>query len=271
MPHRIWRRLTWILLLAAAPSALAQGTNPFAGDATAVEEGRRLFAVSCASCHGSTGEGGQGQAEGVRPPDLTRGVFKAGNRDADLYRVISNGSPGTIMPSFANLGSDQVWRLITFIRSLSAPSAVGPGDPAAGEALFWGKGDCGRCHQIGERGNRMGPDLTRGSRRATAQTIRQSIVAPGDAITPGYEVGVIVTNDGRTIRGLVRFFTNFAARIVDSNGNETTYLRDEVQSMSREMTSLMPANYGQLFTAAEVDDLAAYIIKLRNSNSGANQ
>ncbi|HEY1859664.1 MAG TPA: c-type cytochrome, partial [Gemmataceae bacterium] len=71
-----------LLALAFAPgSCFAQAqTNPFAGNTQAVADGAKLFAQSCAPCHGRDGTGGQGQAEGMRPPDLTRGVFKAGRQ-----------------------------------------------------------------------------------------------------------------------------------------------------------------------------------------------
>lgn len=256
MRHGQW--FTALPLFVLAPSVCC---------AQSVEAGRKLFAVSCAPCHGNSGEGAQGQAQGIRPPDLTRGIFTAGTRDEDLYRVIAKGVPGAGMPSFEPLGADQIWGLVTFVRTLSRPEGAPAGKPAAGEALFWGKGDCGRCHAVGSRGINLGPDLTRGGRRSTLQRLRRSIVAPDEEITPGYEVVTIVTRDGKTVSGLSRFFDNFSARLIDSSGNERTYLREEVVSMRREMRSLMPADYGKIFSDAELDDLVAYIMKLRSGAS----
>ena len=256
------------LILGAPFMCRAQaGPNPFAGDTQAVDEGRKLFAVSCAPCHGRNGEGAQGQTEGVRPPDLTRGIFKAGNRDEDLFGLIAKGVPASGMPSFAQFATDQIWRLAAFVRTLSRSENARTGNPAAGEALFWGRGDCGRCHAVGSKGVNLGPDLTQGGRRRTAQRVKRAIVAPDEEITPGFEVVTIVTRDQKTVSGLERFFDNFSARLIDSSGNERTYLRDEVVSMRREMRSLMPANYGQIFSDAELDDLVAYIMGLRSQGS----
>ena len=97
-----------------------------------------MFAVSCAPCHGATGEGAQGQAHGMRPPDLTRGVFQAGGRDEDLFGVIAKGTSAG-MPSFEPLGADQIRNLVAFVRTLSRPAGAASGDPATGEALFWGR------------------------------------------------------------------------------------------------------------------------------------
>jgi putative heme-binding domain-containing protein len=270
MRHRdgLISALPLLLVLAPFLCRAQSGANPFARNAQAVEEGRKSFAVSCAPCHGRNGEGAQGQSEGIRPPDLTRGSFKAGPRDEDLFRVIAKGVEGSGMPSFEPLGTDQIWRLVAFVRTLSRPEGSAAGNAAAGETLFWVKGDCGRCHAVGSRGaNRganLGPDLSRGGRRSTAQRLKRSILAPDDEIAPGYEVVVIVTRDGKTVSGLARFFDDFSARIIDSSGKERTYLRDEVVSMRREMRSLMPGDYGKIFSGPELDDLVAYILTLQS-------
>ncbi len=254
-----------VLLLVLGPGIRAQtGPNPLARNPQAVEEGGKLFAVSCAPCHGRNGEGGQGHAEGVRAPDLTRRVLKAGTHDEDLFRVIAKGVPAGGMPGFEPLGADSIWRLVAFVRSLSRSEGTIAGNAAAGEVLFWGKGGCGRCHAVGARGINIGPDLTRGGRRSTAQRVRRSIVAPDEEIAEGYELVTIVTPDGKTATGVARFYDSFSVRLVDTSGNERTYLRDEVVSMTREMRSLMPGDYGKVFSNQEVDDLVAYIMRVRS-------
>ena len=203
-----WKPVLALLLAAPMVCRPQSGPNPFAESAQAAEEGGKLFAISCATCHGRNGEGGRG-------PDLSRGVFNAGRRDEDLFHVISQGVAGSEMISYQPLGTDQIWRLVTFIRTLSRSGAAQSASAAAGEALFWGKGDCGRCHQIESKGVSFGPDLTRG-RRVTPQKLKTAIVAPDDDITPGYAVVTVVTRDKKTISGLQRFYDNFSARLIDA-------------------------------------------------------
>jgi cytochrome c oxidase cbb3-type subunit 3 len=263
MRHEYWPKSAWAALLLAPVVCWAQaGANPFAGNAQSAAEGKKLFSLSCAPCHGATGAGAQGQVEGMRPADLTRGVFKAGRGDEDLFRVISEGVRGTEMPSFKSLGTDQIWSLVVFIRTLSATPVVN-GNPAAGEALFWGKGGCGNCHQMGSRGARFGPDLTR-SRRKNPENLKQDIIDPNADITPGYAVITVITRDGKKISGLQRWLDNFSARLIDESGNERTFLRDEVTSITREMRSTMPDNYGKIFSEEQLTDLVAYIVKSRS-------
>ncbi|HWB83448.1 MAG TPA: c-type cytochrome [Bryobacteraceae bacterium] len=265
----MWSTLACALLLVAPSLCFAQADgNPFTGNPQEVAAGARAFAVSCAPCHGRTGEGTQGQAEGIKPPDLTRGVYKFGSRDGDLYHLISRGIPESGMPSFEQLGTAQIWRLIAYVRTLPQPRKPATGDAVAGEALFQGKGRCGQCHAVRSTGGGVGPNLSYDARLNDPQKIRRAIVAPDDEIAPGYTVVTIVTRDHQTLSGIARFFDDFSARVADSSGGERTYLRDEVISMQRDTHSLMPDNYGTVFSSAELDDLVAYVIKLRTEGRG---
>jgi cytochrome c oxidase cbb3-type subunit 3 len=250
-------------VLALAVACLAQENaasrkNPFAGDAHAVESGRLLFRMSCSGCHGLRAAGGRGG------PDLTRGTYSTGDADKDLYSVISNGVPGTEMPSFREpLDESNIWRLVTYVRSLShAGAAAIKGDRVAGEKLFWGKGSCGQCHRVGMRGTAIGPDLTRAGKQRSLAYLRESVVSPDADLTPGYATVVVVTRDGTKITGVEKGFDNFSARLIDLSGHYYSFLKDNVRSMEREYRSVMPSNYGRMFNSHELDDLLAYLASL---------
>ena len=251
-----------IVLALAVPWLVQQDKppqkNPFAGDAQAIESGRVKFRMSCAGCHGLHATGGR------NGPDLTRGTFAAGDTDADVYRVISKGVPGTEMYSFDSLDSDELWRLVSYVRSLTPhETAAIPGDAAAGEPLFWGKGGCGRCHRVGTRGSSVGPNLTRAGRQRSLAYLRESVVAPDADTTAGYATITVVTRDGRTITGVEKGFDNFSAQLMDLSGRYESFQKDDVTSIKREYRSLMPLNYGRLFSNRELEDLLAYLAGLR--------
>jgi len=236
----------------------ASQKNPFAGDANAVESGRLLFRMSCAGCHGLHATGGRGG------PDLTRGTYSTGDADKDLYSVISNGVPGTEMPSFREpLDDPNIWRLVTYVRSLSHAGATPiKGDRVAGEKLFWSKGSCGQCHRVGIRGVAIGPDLTRVGKQRSLAYLRESIVSPDADLTPGFATVVVVTRDGTKITGVEKGYDNFSARLIDLSGRYYSFLKDNVRSMEIEYRSLMPSNYGRMFNPRELDDLLAYLASL---------
>lgn len=93
-----------------------------------LENGRKLFAASCAGCHGIEGKG-DGRQEmitnlgyPVKPRDLTAGIFKGSPDSADLYRRMIAGIPGSPMPSYTGIFTDdQIWDMIHFVQSLSNP------------------------------------------------------------------------------------------------------------------------------------------------------
>ncbi len=250
-----------LLALIALCAALAQAQttlhNPFQNDSQAAEAGRGAFRIYCSPCHGIRAEGGRG-------PDLTRGVYSAGETDADLFNVISNGVPGTEMPSFSlGLGDENTWRVVSYLRSVTRRDGEQvTGNPASGEKLFWGKGGCGGCHRVGTRGGRMGPDLTRIGRTRNLKYLRDSVISPDADLTPGYNTITVVTRAGKKIVGVQRGFDNFSAQLMDAQENYYSFLKSEVSSVKREFRSLMPDGYGKLFTKAELDDLVAYLAGL---------
>lgn len=93
------------------------------------EAGKKIYEVRCLWCHGATGEGNgfAAQFTNVRPRDFTSGIFKFKRSlpgqvaaDEDLFRTISNGLPGTPMPSWKLVLSDKErWDVIEYIKSFT--------------------------------------------------------------------------------------------------------------------------------------------------------
>jgi mono/diheme cytochrome c family protein len=116
---------------AAASAQQDESNNPFANDPAAIAAGSVLYQKTCQTCHG-------GEARGDRGRALAKGSLPHGNDD-DLFHNIRTGIPGTEMPAFSGLASDAVWRIVSYLRSLSgngaAANEVVPGDAAAGDAV----------------------------------------------------------------------------------------------------------------------------------------
>ena len=257
---RYSRCVYWSLVIFALASvAYAQNTdNPLAGDPKSADGGRAVFRPYCVPCHGVHGNGGRG-------PDLTLGLYAAGEKDSDLFRVIANGVPGTEMAGFgSDIREEDIWRVVSYIRSIAHHDATDiAGDRAKGEKSFWGKGGCGACHAVGRRGGHMGPDLTRVGEKRSRAYLRESVLEPSKDISPGYATITIVKRDGTKLTGVERGFDDFSAQLMDASGNYYSFLRSDLRSATRELYSLMPDNYSLLFKAGEIDDLLAYLVSLR--------
>jgi putative heme-binding domain-containing protein len=199
---------------------------------------------------------------------LTRGVYSAGGKDSDLFRVIANGVPGTDMTGFAgDLREEDIWRIVAFLRSIARHDLPEiPGDRAAGEKLFWGKGGCGPCHLVNSKGGRLGPPLGRIGRERSLAYLRESVLTPNSDLMPQYATITAVKRDGTKIIG-VGDLDNFSVQIRDADGNYHSFLRSDLSYVARELRSLMPDNYGGLFTPGEIDDLLAYLASLRGAEA----
>ncbi len=256
--RRMMRKL-WIVGLAAAATGLAQTpqANPYANDPNAIGDGKPMFSLRCAPCHGRNADGG-------RAPDLTRGVYSVGDTDEDLFNVIANGAAGTEMPDFlSRIGEANVWRLVTYVRSVAKHDATQMhGDVASGKALFTGKGHCAQCHAINGEGGRMGPDLTRAGRQRSMKYLRESLTDPDADITPGFNTITVVLKNGKKVVGVQRNFDTFSAQLIDISGEYHSFMTSDVTSITREFKSMMPS-YKDSFSASQMDDILAYLATLR--------
>jgi cytochrome c oxidase cbb3-type subunit III len=106
--------------LAAGGTLPAAGTltNPHTGDRAVAKQGGLLFTtMNCDGCHG-------GGASGWVGPNLGDGRWRYGGSDAEVFNSIYFGRPKG-MPAFGGvLGTEGVWTLVTYLRSLPAPPDV---------------------------------------------------------------------------------------------------------------------------------------------------
>jgi mono/diheme cytochrome c family protein len=121
--HRISRAYRGGLVVALcvlSPGAVAAQqaiTNPFAGRADVIDEGRSRFNQYCAHCHGTNAY------QGERPRDLRRLNLRYGQQAPRVfYEVVSNGRLDKGMPVWTTVLSDEVlWQIFTFLETVQTP------------------------------------------------------------------------------------------------------------------------------------------------------
>lgn len=108
-----------------APAEFLEKTNPLPESADHLQAGKKLFMetakpLACMNCHGARGNGAGALGAGLIPPprNFTCGATMKDVPDGQLFWVIKHGSPGTGMMQFSGLSDDEVWQLISYIRSL---------------------------------------------------------------------------------------------------------------------------------------------------------
>ncbi|MBZ5649238.1 MAG: cytochrome c [Acidobacteriia bacterium] len=123
------RRLSLALVLVLAPAAVMFGAadgswmrnvpardhekvSPYGGQDDAIAAGRRIFVDRCSHCHGEDAEGTK-----KRPPLKSERVQHQAT-EGDLHWLLVNGNMKKGMPSWARLPDQQLWQVISYLKSL---------------------------------------------------------------------------------------------------------------------------------------------------------
>ena len=122
---------------------------------------------------------------------------------------------------------------------------------------------CAQCHRFGAIGKDYAPDLTKIAQTTQRRDILRSIFFPSERVDPKYHATVIVTRDGKTVRGLV--VSETAEAIVLKTGEEVEPLnvaKAEIAKRTKEPVSIMPDDLPDRLPGrdAAIRDIAAYLM-----------
>jgi len=221
-----------------------------------VEAGSRLYRANCFVCHGPDGD----SIPGV---DFRRAQFKRVASDADLFRVITGGVPGTAMPPTA-MSDGNRYAVAAYIRSLhdSAQSAAGSGDANRGRALFEGKGGCAACHRVNGRGSRVAPDLSEAGAIRSAEYLEHSILNPAESILPEHRYVRVVTRQGTTFTGRRLNEDTHTIQMIDTDERLHSFGKSDLRELTLLTTTNMPS-YKDKLTPPEIADVVTYLLSLK--------
>jgi putative heme-binding domain-containing protein len=294
----VFAALIALLLFCASnlrPSGAATSTGQQEAklkDPQFIAEGSKLFGPTCgnAYCHGTGGAGGGA-------PRL-RGK---GLESSYLFKSISNGIPGTAMPSFkTELSEEQVWKLIAFIMADADASVVARPEatavdnrstqitvrqaPAAsagagsmmgnvqeGKALFFDSArpkSCHYCHSMEGQGTSIGPDLSKIGDRPARQLF-SSIILPHQIKDPRYATVTLRLRNGESVTGVKKEEDDESIRVFDTTELPAvlrTVQKVDVIKSEAASESIMPKDYASTYTVKQLLDLVTF---LKSSESKA--
>lgn len=131
------------------------------------------------------------------------------------------------------------------------------------EAFFAEKSKCATCHVVGDRGKRVGPDLTTIGASRSAKDLLESIIFPSSTIVRQYEPYTVVTTAGRTHSGLIARDTVDSVTIQQTTGDPITIRRDDIEEIVPGTVSIMPRGLDEALTPQQTADLVRWLQSLR--------
>src|SRR5438034_7862879 len=223
-----------------------------------VEAGYTLYNANCITCHGANGD----SIPGV---NLRTNQFRRVATDADLNRLIQTGIPGTAMPPGRYTTADLA-RLVAYIRSMRDFDSIAPGrgDAVRGQTIFEEKGNCTSCHRVNGKGSRVAPDLSDIGAVRSPDAIGRSLLDPTSSMLPLNRPVRAVTRDGKVINGRRLNEDTYTVQLIDANEKLVSLIKSDLREYTISTTSSMPS-YKDKLSSAEMDDLVAYLRKLKGA------
>jgi len=250
----------FVLSLAVTPQ-LARGQHDRAQESFSLPAGRRAFAANCAGCHGLDGRGSE------KAPNLVTSSAVQRSSDAELAQIIRNGVTGTGMPAFHSLRAQEVGSLVGYIHTLQGRKAgtFAAGNSKRGEAIFFGKGECSKCHSVQGQGGFLGPDLTAYGSAKSALELADEILRTKRTPVNGYRAVTVTTHEGTRITGILRNEDNFSLQLQTEDGSFHFFDKSEVRDVADSEQSRMPTDYAIRLSRTEIDDVVSFLIHLSSA------
>ncbi len=219
-----------------------------------------LFAPLAADEMG--GGGGRGRRGGGAPA-AAPGAPVAGPPAAPVAGA--PGGRGAGLPALArNVPIDKQERYdnLVFPRGGGPGSLAGRGgapNATAGAEAF--RDTCAQCHRFGTIGKDFAPDLTKIAQTTQRRDILRAIFFPSEKVDPKYHATVIVTRDGKTVRGLVVSETAQAVILKTGDVAETLNVaKAEIAKRTKEPVSIMPDDLPDRIGDPAIRDISAYLM-----------
>ncbi len=136
------------------------------------------------------------------------------------------------------------------------PSVTLNGSGEEGAHVF--KKNCSTCHQIGNIGTTIGPDL-RALTDKSPQALLQSILDPNRSVDPRFHDYTVLTKGGILYKGLIKEETATSIHLKDTSGKSITLLKADIQNMETEGRSFMPEELDESMSLGDMADLLAFL------------
>jgi len=140
------------------------------------------------------------------------------------------------------------------------------GNAERGSKVFFDteKSQCIKCHRIGDRGERIGPELTGIGARFGRVYLVESILEPNRTVVPGFNTLLLALKDGKVLNGVKVTETDTTLTLADNTGKKHEIKKADIEEQQTLATSTMPEGLEKKLTEQEFIDLIAYLVSLKD-------
>ncbi|MGH7945460.1 MAG: hypothetical protein ACREH8_18090, partial [Opitutaceae bacterium] len=148
---------------------------------------------------------------------------------------------------------------------LTQAALARPGNAARGRSRFFNpeKSLCLNCHQLEQKGQHIGPDLSGLGSRFSRIYIIESILDPNRTIAPSYGAYVALLKNGQTVTGVKVAETETSLTLADDQGRKHEIAKADIANPAS--VSLMPEGLEQQYTQDEFVDLITFLENLKDT------
>ncbi len=141
------------------------------------------------------------------------------------------------------------------------------GDRGRGATLFSAASTlCANCHQIGGKGNGIGPELDAIGSKYDRPTLLRQILEPSLIIEPKYVGQTLETKSGLVHSGILTEKTAREVVLKDAKNETIRVATEDVETLTLQSKSLMPEALLRELTAQQAADLLDYLGALKSPN-----
>jgi putative heme-binding domain-containing protein len=136
-------------------------------------------------------------------------------------------------------------------------------DATLGKAVF--TKSCAICHQIGNEGVKIGPQLD-GIGGRGLERLLEDVLDPSRNVDAAFRLTTLSLKDGKTVPGLVLREEGQLVVIADDKGKEVKVPKDDIDERRTSLLSPMPANLVETISEKDFYDLMAYLLTQRSKD-----
>jgi cytochrome c553 len=251
--------INFLLSLMAAP-LLAQFPRSSV-DPSAAESGSKIYAASCAHCHGDDARGT------TNAPDLLRSVAVLHDRRQMLYGKELGPLLSTEPNHNFKFSEKELHDLSQFLTASvngilrsgynAQPTHLLDGDAKAGEAYFNGSGGCNKCHSTTG-------DLANVGKRYTPAALQQKYLFPGYGLFIRHKVQVTVKlPSGKSVNGDLVHIDDFTVTLHEKSDGNRSFNRTGTLKVTIIDPFEAHAKLLNQYTDADIHNLTTYLATLK--------